>query len=548
MAAQKQARQSAARFVPQKQNTQGINLPAPMSGVMTAVPLSQMNPANTITTINMRSNAYGLSVRKGYRQWCQNIPAGDGVKTIIPGNSSGRLNTGDRLFAVTNDGIYEITTFGQVPAKRVDFPNKDVDAGWCSWHNFTNAGGLQYILICDLINGYYFYDFQLDTFSKVLPGTAPGTINGVDPAEFCFVTVWKNRVWFVQRDSTRGWYLDTVGIFTGKVTPFDFGSKFRYGGFLKGLYSWTLDAGMGVDDHLVATSSEGDVLVYTGTDPTTAGGFGMKGVWFIGETPRGRRGASEFGGDLLIASQFGLVPLSRLVSGMADTEQLYLTQQINPLYRLRYEDREQLFGFEAKFCPAEGLIFILWPKLDNKSHVQLVYEATTQSWTVYLDIPMLTVETYRGKTYMGTRDNEVFTLEAGPDRVMLDPEETPLAVDFGLITAFSDFGMPSKFKRAQFIRPMFIADSVPTYAVAARYDYDISDIGSTPPYSPFTIGVWDDGTWDDAIWGGGYQIDQPVYGATGMGRTVAIVLRGSSSTQGVVLAGFDLMLDGGGLL
>jgi len=540
-----------ARFQPQQQRTQAMNVPAPMRGIMTSVPLSEMDKSNTITTINMRSNAYGLSVRKGYRQWCLNRDiAGDGIKTIIPGNSSGRLNTGDKLFCTTNDGIYEITTFGAQAVKRVDadFPNKSPDAGWCSWHNFTNAGGLQYILICDLINGYYFYDFDEDTFSKVEAGTGPGKINGVNPAEFCFVTVWKNRVWFVQRDSTRGWYLDTVGIFTGKVTPFDFGSKMRYGGFLKGLYSWTLDAGVGVDDHLVATSSEGDIIVYTGTDPTTAGGFGMKGVWFIGETPRGRRGCSEFGGDLLVASQFGLVPLSRMVSGMADTENLYITQQINPLYRLRYEEREQLFGFEAKFCPAEGLVFILWPKLENRNHVQLAYEPTTQSWTVYEGVPALTIETYRGKTYIGTRDNEIFTLEAGPDRVMLDEEVSPLAIDFGLISSFSDLGMPATFKRAQFIRPVFIADNVPSYAVAARYDYDISDIGATPPYSPFTVGVWNDALWDIGKWGGGYQIDQPVYGAEGMGRTVAIILRGTSSSQGVVLAGFDFMLDTGGML
>ena len=539
-----------ARNRPQQQATQALTMPAPMGGINNAAPLSQMPITDTIMTENMRATAYGLSVRKGYKQWCETIPEGNGVKTIIPGNSSGRLNVGDKLFATTNDGIYDVTVFGGPPVKVVDFPDKDDDAGWCSWHNFTNIGGLQYILICDLINGYYFYDFQLDTFSKVEGGTGPGKINGVDPDEFCYVTVWKNRVWFVQRNSTRGWYLETVGIFTGKAIAFDFGSKFRYGGFLKTLNNWTLDAGVGVDDHLVAVSSEGDVLVYTGTDPTTAGSFGLKGNWFIGETPRGRRGASDYGGDLLLASQFGVVPLSALVSGLQDEDKLYFTAKINSLYRIAYEERRDLFGLEVKSLPAEGLMMVVWPKVESKEDVQLAYDPITQSWTIFSGIPMLTVEHYRGTTYFGSHDNDVFTLADGPDHVMLDPETDGEAreIAFSLTTAFTDFQMPGQFKRAQFIRPVFIADNVPLYGIEARFDYDISEVTPPPSGPPAAVSIWDLATWDLNRWQSGYQIDQPVYGGFGMGRTVAIGLQGSTNSGNVVLASFDLMVDVGGLL
>lgn len=527
-----------------------MTMPAPMGGINNAAPLSQMPMTDTIMTENMRATAYGLSVRKGYTQWCENIPNGNGVKTVIPFNSSGRLNASDKLFAVTNDGIYDISVEGGVPVKDIDFAIKDVDAGWCSWHNFTNIAGIQYLLVCDLINGYFFYDGSLDTWSKVAQGTAPGTINGIDPALFCFVTVWKNRVWFVERDSTRGWYLETVGIFTGKAIAFDFGSKMRYGGYLKSINSWTLDAGMGVDDHLVASSSEGDIIVYTGTDPTTAGGFGLKGVWFLGELPRGRRGVSDYGGDILVANQFGVTPLSRMVTGLQDDDKLYFTGKINPLYRTAFQEREDLWGCEIKSVPAEGLVMILWPKLEGKDHVQLAYEPITSSWSVFTGLPMYTIEHYRGTTYFGTRDNEVFTLTNGPDHVMLDPEVDggAIEINFALTTAFTDFQVPGKFKRAQFIRPVFIADNVPLYGIEARFDYDISEVTPPPSGPPAATSLWDIATWDLNRWQSGYQIDQPVYGGFGMGRTVAIGLQGSTNSGNVVLASFDLMVDVGGLL
>jgi len=544
----------AARQQPSPQTTQGVTIPAPMGGMVSNRPVAEMPLTETLYTVNMNSEAFGLRVRKGYKEWCNPVNDGifTGIRTIVPGNASGRLNVGDKLFCTTQDGVYDISSGGAVdPVKVVDFADKGEDAGWCSWHNFTNTAGAQFIMLCDLINGYYIYDFAIDTWSKVQEGTNPGTINGVDPDLFCFVTVWKNRVWFVERNSTRAWYLETVGILTGKAIAFDFGSKMRYGGFLKGIYSWTLDAGYGIDDHLVAISSEGDILVYTGTDPTTAGQFGLKGVWYVGETPRGRRIANESGGDILIGTQFGIIPISRLVNGMQPgDEENYITAKINALFRQRYAERRNLFGYEMKIHPSEGGMLIVLPKLENTPYTQLFLDLTTQSWSVWLDVPIITTEHYRGETYFGDVENRIYYLAPGPDNVLVADPNAAREVRFGILTAFSDFGSPVRQKRVQFIRPIFIADSVPSYEVEAKYDYDIR-----PPTeegfsgnAALPTGIWDDTYWNQSLWAGSYQIDQPVYGATGIGRMVAISLNGTSLATDTTLAGFELMLDAGGLL
>src|SRR5690606_28396312 len=125
-------------------------------------------------------------------------------------------------------------------------------------------------------NGYYLYTESSGTWST--PSVTGPT------GKLVFVTVWKNRIWFIEKDSTNAWYT-TSGTFQGALTKFNFGNKFRYGGILTALYDWTLDSGTGADDLLVSVSSAGDVVVYSGTDPSSPATFAQIGVWFIGALP-----------------------------------------------------------------------------------------------------------------------------------------------------------------------------------------------------------------------------------------------------------------------
>jgi hypothetical protein len=150
--------------------------------------------------------------------------------------------------------------------------------------------------------------------------------------------------------------------------------------------------------------------------------------------------------------------------------------------------------------------------------------------------------------YFGTRGNEIFTYEGGVDASFIDQNIVPKAIEFKMLTAFNDMGHPSHFGQIQFIRPMFVADAIPQFTVEARYDYDNSDVVSTPPYSPVDVALWDSAVWDNAVWSGGYQVDQPLHGAVGMGRSAAIVLKGEATGSRVVLVSFNVIYSGGGML
>ena len=54
---------------------------------------------------------------------------------------------------------------------------------------------------------------------------------------------------------------------------------FRRGGYIKAMASWTLDGGAGMEDQLVLFSSNGEAVIYGGTDPDS--GFSLTGIFQV---------------------------------------------------------------------------------------------------------------------------------------------------------------------------------------------------------------------------------------------------------------------------
>ncbi len=552
-AGKKFAELTARRKRPQQQNTQPQFFAAQQGGVNAIAGAATAPADDALIMLNMIPAEFGVTVRLGYREHCLPVPLGDGINTLMPLVAE-TVGSVKKLFACTNDGIYDVSTAGGAPVKVVDFTVKGGNAGWCSWCNFSNIAG-QWLLVCDEANGYYIHDIDANTWTKVTMGAAAGQVESdsladygpIDPANFDFVMVWKKRVWFIERGTGKGWYLD-VGTITGPVKAFQFGNKFKYGGHLKALYNWTLDGGEGVDDYLISLSSAGDMIVYKGTNPDTTD-FGAHGSWFIGRVPEGRRCGEDNGGDLLILSVFGMLQPSKLIGGLPLTDQqASLSYKINPRINEVLSRSVNMMGWQVKQDPKNLLTIIITPKELGRDYMQFAYHTATKAWAQFVGVPMRTAESWDGQFYFGDEANRVYTYAGNLDRVMLaDAGATANSIEWELLTTFQAMGQPAQFKRVQLLRPMFIGGSVPSYLIAARYDFDLSSLPGSPTYIPPGGGLWDTGLWDTDVWGGGYIVNQPPYGGNGVGRHIALSIRGRSTAQ-TIYVGTDVLLDGGGLL
>lgn len=348
-----------------------------------------------------------------------------------------------------------------------------------------------------------------------------------DPAKAVFPVVWKSRLWLVERDTAFAWYLDTDSIY-GTASRFNFGYRMRSGGPLVGLYNWTYDGGNGLDTLLAAISSAGDVVIYSGTDPSSASTFGLKGTWSVGGVPSGRDIAVSHGGDVLVLSQLGLVPLSKLVlGGQTEDAAIYATAKIANKFSQLAAERRILPGWGVHIHPTDNALIVLVPSYSGGPAEPLVMALATKAWSQYRDIPMVCGGVWAGEFYFGTAAGTVCWNTDYVDAVPLD-RSTSTPVKCSILSAFRNLGN-AQLKRVTMLRPTLLSSSTsPVVQAAARYDYDMTE-PAAPPGTP--SGGWDTGVWDSATWGSEYTAYRPIQGATGMGWDVAIAVRWSATSR-----------------
>jgi hypothetical protein len=501
--------------------------------------LALMDPQDAVYLFNMVPTRFGTRVRDGYQEWATGC--GTEVRTIVPYN--GASSAADRLFACANDRIYDVTSSTSAPGTEVTWPVASVDSGYCSWQSVTTAAG-RFLALCDEQNGYYRYQEASDTWVK----TTALEVTGVDPALFAHVCLHKSRLWFTEKGSSRAWYLAADAII-GAATRFDFGNKFTRGGTLVGLFSWTVDGGEGVDDYLVAVSSAGDVIVYKGDDPASASTWSLRGKWFIGPVPRGRRCAGNFGGELYLLSAYGLLPITRLLSGQTIMEEnIFVTNRVAPLVKTYMDDYLTNYGWEVKFVPSQNLLMISVPKTASTPFIQLVQELNTKAWSLYRAFPMQTGDTWNGKFYVGTNDGRVVLHTGSVDNRLLSNPTNFIDIDWAGLSAYNDLGQPGVYHRIHTVRPVFLANAAPAFMIRSRYDYDLTEIlDALPPSGVTGAALWDTAVWDAAIWGGDLLLYDTPYGGSGIGRAVANAVKGRSRAPTVIVR-LDIFADSGNFL
>ncbi len=513
---------------PSPRTTKVQVVPAPVGGLNLVSPLVATEPGYCLVATNLVATGTGMRVRSGHTTYATDVDV-DGIRTIIPFQGAAE----SALFAVSPNGIYDVSGGGAGPwAAEVSFPSAADPAGWGTWTNFAADSGLHYAFYADEQNGLY---------RRLEGGTwgAVTDITGVSEATLTFVTQHMERVWFAQAGTAVAWYL-AAGSIAGAATAFNFGSKFAHGGTLVGLYSWTVDGGEGVDDHLVAIGSGGDVVIYKGTDPSSATTWALVGQYYVGRLPAGRRIAQNEGGDLYILCQYGVIPLTRLLQGtLVQDAQAQLSRNISPLIADAMALTISSRGWEMRNIPSENAFVVARPAIAGFENLQFALSSHTNGWTTFENLPYQTGEVWDGSFYIGGSDGTVYLFSGNTD---LDE-----AIPFGLLSSFQEYGETGLYHRVQFMRPVFRSTGAPSYTAEARYDYD-DDPPTSPTATPVVTGsLWDVALWDTAVWTSSGSVIQSVIGGTGIGRAMAIALAGTSDSETLFIR-TDIMFDTAGPL
>jgi len=538
--------QHPRRTVPRRssgtQNHQAFPFGAPLKGLDVTQPLPGGNPLTAIRLENLVPRVMGCQMRRGYLRHVSNL-SGE-VRSEMKYQSPLGVN---KLLAATAAGdIYDVTTATSsvtVPVPVLSVPTGAPVGEWTTL-NFTTNVGVHVLLMVNPGSGYWIYDGT--TFTQITLGAGPNQISGIDPVLFSFVTVYKNRVWFIEKDTTRGWYLE-FGEYAGVATDFDFGSMLPNGGNLQALINWTYDgsSGVGVQNQLVIVSNMGDVLVYGGDDPASASTFQVVGRWFIGRVPVGNRFFSNYQQDVILLSERGMVFMSELMRGQGFFQNAQIAGAINSALAIEIAASLDTRYWEIKFLPQEQLLLINRAET-NIENLQWAYEVNNKAFTMLRGFPMLTVESFEGSTFSGDLDGNIWQCFVGGTDGQVD--DVPGADLQGLVvTAFQPLGEGIRVKRFHMVRPSFISDSAPGVQAGLNSEWNLEITGNVPAYLGAGSGAWDVGLWDVAVWSGSGQSYEAWTGAAGSGRYGALAMKVRASAD-TIFVGWQALVEPGGVL
>lgn len=529
---------------------------APVGGLNARDALANMPEGDAVQLINWIPDNFGVRCRKGYREWAINFPADNEIQGLMSYfDAASQYPAGTYLtapttmpgqfFAATKAGIYEITTATDAPVADIALAGTS-NSGWFSSVMLANSAG-SFLLACSEDDGYFTYDGT--TWLRRVAGAGAGEVNGVNPNNLVHVSIWKRRAWFVERNTANVWYLPVDSI-SGTIVKLDVGPLLRMGGSVAYTANWTIDAGEGIDDLFVIVSSNGEVLVYKGTDPSSASTFALVGTWDVGQVPVGRRAYCQFGGDLVIVSANGVYPISYVTRGGADVLQASNKEYSSKIRAAIGADLQRSFtsrGWDLLVHPSERLVVFGTPDTTNRSNFQYALSTSQNQWTSFTDVPAYTYGSTGGYAFAGTRDGRVLLLFSSYFDNVQYGESSGSGI-YGVIQpSYSVFDAASLNKMFTMIRPVFLGSSKPGVSGQIAVNYRIARSDTFPAYSVGRVALWDVALWDQAYWSAQQQSYGDWMGVGGVGYAGTAVLQ-TATVGDTVLASIDYQYQVGGAL
>lgn len=439
------------------------------------------------------------------------------------------------FFASDENNIFDISSIADPDV----IPTADVtglNSGYFSAAQFGTAGG-DFLMVCNGTDAPRYFDGS--------SWTVPTITGYATPADFNFVFVFANRLWFVQKNSRSVWYLPVDSV-AGAVSEFSLAGVFQDGGTIVGGYSWSQDSGSGLDDSLVLVSSTGEVAVYQGSDPSSAATWSKVGLYQI-TRPLGANAVMRAGGDLLIATETGIVPISEAINKDVSALSLAsITAAIEPDWSREYNARRTL-PWEILKWPGNNMMIVSLPVTGlGVSDICFAANLETGGWAKFTNWQTRCLGLFDNGGYFGTNDGVVYRMEVGGS----DDGEPYVCTYVGKP---EHMGSPGVHKVIHAVRSIFRAPAPIKARVSASVNYQINLPPAPVSIDNFSSDGWDSGRWDVAKWdSGGSLITTAIWASVGRSGFVVQpqvqITCGISAFPAVELIASDVIFETGAVM
>jgi hypothetical protein len=324
--------------------------------------------------------------------------------------------------------------------------------------------------------------------------SAPGstvTITGVTTSTLNQVWLYKSRLFFCKANSQSVWYLPVSSI-GGAAVEIPLGPIFRKGGTVLFGATWSLDSGSGIDDVCVFISSNGEIAVYEGSDPSSASDWALRGVYEISR-PLNKHSWFKAGGDLAILTEDGIIPISEaLQKDRAALQAVAITYPIEDAWKSAVANRTTDFPITPTLWQSQALLLIGIPGTVGVSYVA---NARTGAWCRYTGWDVRCGAVASDSLYFGTSGGKVMQGQSGGN-------DDGIAYSGTYVPKFTDGGSHA-YKVANHAGLTVKATQAPEFRMAAFSNYAVGELPTATPLAAESGDAWGSGVWGTFVWGAG---------------------------------------------
>ncbi len=494
-----------------------MTLPAPTGGWNARDSLSAMAPDDAITLDNWFPEADRVAVRPGFVAHATGVGAG-AVETLGVWRGPG----GSRLIAAGGGGLYNVTSAGgasAIPGSTAY--NSD------RWQTVNFKGRLFGVNGTD---APWHYD------GATLSATAWNG-SGLVAGNLIQIEAFKQRLFFAERETASFWY-GGIGAVTGALTSFDLAQIARLGGNLQAIGTWSLDAGDGLDDLIVFVMSTGEIIIYTGTDPGDVSAWSKVGS-YDAAPPIGRRCLTKLGGDLIVLTEAGYLPVSLIAQGWTLDRIIKGTSwgKIAPAVAASAAAASAYWGWQIAELFPNGKLYVNVP-ISAARFTQHVLNTHTGAWAKATGMEARSWAVFGSTGYFGGASGTVYKQVGRSDA------GTPIVADAK--TAFTNMGARGMRKRYSAARPVLSSEgNIDGVEIGCDTDFsqrravltptEIRNSGTSPWASPW-----------GRPWGDRMKAARTRVSIAGIGESAALRLRVRTSGQTVNWHSTELTAELGG--
>jgi hypothetical protein len=465
------------------QRLQTITIPAPTRGLILNENESFTQPGAALVLDNWKPTMKGIALRGGCTLW-GTLPE---TTPVISMFSFYGIST-QRMYAGNANKLYDVTA--PVPT----MIKSGQGSGNYVASQLANQSGDHMLVANDA--GDYLLHFDGTTWTT-LNASQITTNPVVTPPPTCatghnLTYVWKyrGRYFFIEGGTMNAWCLPT-NAFQGQLEYIPLAGAATKGGKLLCGFTWSLDAGDGIDDKCVFMTDQGELLIFTGSDPTTVANWRQEGRYQT-SIPIGMNGHIAVGGDVLIITVDGIIPISASIT--KDSGQLELaaiTRAIKPMWRDMVNQR-RTWPWTMQKWDEYGGMFVTWPGGTPGAWYCAVVNIATGAWARFVGWDAMCFGRIGVNMFFGTQTGQIMQA----DRTGYDNGMSYSATMVGGWEMFNSQSMTIVWRQS---RASFVARSGEPFQpqLSATTDYVI--VIPQPPQAGFDPGVLD--VWDQGLWG-----------------------------------------------